>query len=443
MMKYLISLMLCLAFCVSAYSQEPPVDDTAVRAANENSRQHLTAGRLTEAMEAAERAYVLGQQVYGPNSPDTAILALNYGQFLAEVGANGYAIDVLERTLAMNESLYGPDAIELVPVLVTLGEVLNRKRQVWNAERALKIQKTARPDDQLAYAKVAERTGAYLAFNTDSDANAGPILNEALAIYSAQYGKADEKLIPVLMSLGDAHAKWFSPARQIGYYQRALKIAKASGDDIRYADILLTSGLHLMQLSGSPKSGNYIKKAHKAYLKSLGPEHVKTAVASLTLARFELATNRPKRAEPLLLGTLEIFSRNSDFRNYELKALGLLVQVYEETNRSDEATPYCRAIGQISPWTDNQSAVPLFKRAPVYPNTAAMFGIEGYVTVEYTVDEDGFVRSPEVIAYDGDKSLIRAALDAVKEFRYAPRYANGTAVATTGVQNQFTFELAN
>ena len=81
------------------------------------------------------------------------------------------------------------------------------------------------------------------------------------------------------------------------------------------------------------------------------------------------------------------------------------------------------------------------KRAPEYPAGAAEKKQEGYVIVEYIVDENGFVQSPKIVESTAPESLHSASIAASYLFRYAPRLENGEFVATAGVRNKFTFKL--
>ncbi|NNF16083.1 MAG: tetratricopeptide repeat protein, partial [Gammaproteobacteria bacterium] len=389
----------------------------------------------------AERAYELAKTAFGPADPTTIKLQQNYGTFLVLVGSRTDAFTMLNEALQAIEQTYGTDAYESVSVLVTLGEILRNDAQLSAVQRALALQKKHYPNDVLAYADVAKRTGRYLATSRDQNQQAIPILQEALDIYTAEYGRNGEELIPVLMSLGDAHARFGRSQKQKSAYRRALSLAKKSGDPLRHADLLHTAGVHLMQLSASPDARKYLVKAHDIFAQHLGLDHFKTGNALLSLGRFHVASQRHSRAEPKLLAALEVFKKDSDFRNYELLALSLLVQVYEELGDRDAATPYCQAIGQVTPWSEDQEYRPIYKRAPAYPENAVKSGIAGHVILEYSVDENGLVQSPVVVDLNGPDSFIPAAMTSVATFRYAPRYIDGKPVQTPGVRNKFTFKI--
>jgi TonB family protein len=123
----------------------------------------------------------------------------------------------------------------------------------------------------------------------------------------------------------------------------------------------------------------------------------------------------------------------------ELVTHGLLVEVYERSNQQDLATKHCLAIGKMTPVTTTQNYQPLVKVPPIYPASAWNRKKEGYVTVEYDVDELGFVRNPKIVDIVGHDSFAKVSIEAAKKFRYAPRFIDGKASTTTGVQNRFTF----
>lgn len=84
---------------------------------------------------------------------------------------------------------------------------------------------------------------------------------------------------------------------------------------------------------------------------------------------------------------------------------------------------------------------PLVVVQPIYPLSAAMREIEGYVVVEFTVKENGTVLNPIVVESDPGILFNEAALSAVSRFRFSPRLVGGEAVRVDGVQMKFSFTL--
>ena len=85
--------------------------------------------------------------------------------------------------------------------------------------------------------------------------------------------------------------------------------------------------------------------------------------------------------------------------------------------------------------------LPIVKVAPQYPRRAAQKGIEGYVVVEFTVNKLGAVQDVLVIEAQPENIFNRAAISAVKKFKYKPKISDGIATLVTGVRNIIRFEL--
>ena len=86
-------------------------------------------------------------------------------------------------------------------------------------------------------------------------------------------------------------------------------------------------------------------------------------------------------------------------------------------------------------------ALPVVKVRPAYPSRAQQQGIEGYVLVQFTIDELGRVVDVSVVEAQPPGVFERAALRAVERFRYKPRVVNGQPTAVSGVQHLISFAL--
>lgn len=85
--------------------------------------------------------------------------------------------------------------------------------------------------------------------------------------------------------------------------------------------------------------------------------------------------------------------------------------------------------------------VPLVRVEPLYPQRAAQRGIEGWVEVEFAISAAGTVSGPRVIGYHPSTIFNRAALKAIRKWKYNPKIEEGKAVARPGVTVRLTFEL--
>lgn len=85
--------------------------------------------------------------------------------------------------------------------------------------------------------------------------------------------------------------------------------------------------------------------------------------------------------------------------------------------------------------------LPIMTVAPEYPAAAARRGVEGWVIVEFIVDELGRVQAPIVLEGQPARVFDNAALKAVLRYKYKPRVVNGRAIPVEGVRQRITFTL--
>jgi protein TonB len=89
----------------------------------------------------------------------------------------------------------------------------------------------------------------------------------------------------------------------------------------------------------------------------------------------------------------------------------------------------------------DRDVVPLVRVDPEYPPRARQQGLEGYVDVEFTISPAGTVQDPRVLAAQPAFVFDRAALAAIRRWRYNPKVENGVPVPRQGVQVRLRFEL--
>jgi protein TonB len=78
-------------------------------------------------------------------------------------------------------------------------------------------------------------------------------------------------------------------------------------------------------------------------------------------------------------------------------------------------------------------AAPEHSPAPRYPQEAMRRGIGGTARVRVDVSVDGDVDATELAESSGDRTLDRAALDAVRRWRFHPATRNGQPVASQAI----------
>ena len=92
--------------------------------------------------------------------------------------------------------------------------------------------------------------------------------------------------------------------------------------------------------------------------------------------------------------------------------------------------------------TGEGDLMPIMTVAPDYPQRALSRGVEGWVIVEFIVDELGRVIAPRVIDAQPTGVFDRSALKAVLRYKYKPRVVNGESLPVHGVRQRIVFELS-
>lgn len=106
----------------------------------------------------------------------------------------------------------------------------------------------------------------------------------------------------------------------------------------------------------------------------------------------------------------------------------------------DTGGPY---LGDLRPAATPQgldAGTPVFQVPPLYPPRARRAGIEGAVTVEFTITPDGSIKDPEIVGADPPQVFDRAVLRAIRRWRFNPRRVDGRAVEWRA-RKQITFRL--
>ena len=82
---------------------------------------------------------------------------------------------------------------------------------------------------------------------------------------------------------------------------------------------------------------------------------------------------------------------------------------------------------------NDTSPIAISRPAPKYPREALLRGTSGTVRVQATVAPDGSIERMEIVQSSGDRYLDRAALEAVRRWRFTPATHNGQPVSATVV----------
>lgn len=90
----------------------------------------------------------------------------------------------------------------------------------------------------------------------------------------------------------------------------------------------------------------------------------------------------------------------------------------------------------------NQQAMPLYRVEPRYPAKALKRGAEGFVVMEFTIDETGRPIDIEVLEANPRRMFEREAVRALKKWKYQPKVIDGKAIAQLNQTVRLEFKLA-
>jgi len=82
----------------------------------------------------------------------------------------------------------------------------------------------------------------------------------------------------------------------------------------------------------------------------------------------------------------------------------------------------------------DSDVIPIARLTPMYPRKAAVKGIEGWVKLEFTVNQDGTVSDVKVLGAKPRRMFDRAAVKSILRWKFKPRIVSGKAVASRATQ---------
>lgn len=114
---------------------------------------------------------------------------------------------------------------------------------------------------------------------------------------------------------------------------------------------------------------------------------------------------------------------------------GQLPRIIEPAAPVAPSLPPVSAPQAGQPATTGSTTAPeaISQSAPTYPRDALRRGVGGTVRVQVTVSTDGSVERMEVAQSSGDRNLDRAAMEAVRRWRFKPAMRAGQPVSATVV----------
>ena len=309
--------------------------------------------------------------------------------------------------------------------------------RIETSERAYELGKTVYKNDPATLAILAQNYGLE---ETNPD-KATPALKHVIDLLENLHGRSSSELITPLTDL----AKIQNQQRKGFVFNKALKRAESillenyDGTSAEAGRFYLEVG-QIALLNRSNSAPKYLEKAVTILeLPQNSEAQFDLAHARFWLGKYQLARGQLAKAKDNLLFSLVEFEEQNPSSQLTMANHAQMISLYERQNMRDEATKHCQAIGKAQPENSDQNYLPVYLKTAKYPVGKTAKGKEGYAVIELTVDKEGFVINPKVTAVEGGYAFGQAALKAVRDFRYIPRFKNGEPVDTEGVKYKFSF----
>jgi TonB family protein len=308
------------------------------------------------------------------------------------------------------------------------------------AQEAYLLGKSIFGEDSENFANLTYNYGLTL-LEIGASARAYPVLQDALAKYEDLFGKEAFRLSTLLAHLATAAANNDNRKLAQMHFDRGLAIvARHRGENsLAVATFALHAGIALAE-NANPQAERYLRSSYTAHRNTAGEDDRGTALAALYLGQLSLDQQHFSAAIAYLKAALKGFETGIQAdRQYALAAHTGLVIAYESLGRSEAATDHCLAIGARFPEVYEDGIHPLYQPEPDYPAAALQAGSQGSVTIEFDVDERGFVREVKAIDVKGGEVFVEPALEAARRYRFAPRFMNGQPISQEKVRALLSF----
>ena len=92
-------------------------------------------------------------------------------------------------------------------------------------------------------------------------------------------------------------------------------------------------------------------------------------------------------------------------------------------------------------WAGTRDPLPIMRVTPIYPSRAARRGLEGWVEVAFTITATGATEDLRVVSEDPPGVFGRAAMKAVRKWKYKPQVIDGKVQPRPNVRVMLKFEL--
>lgn len=95
----------------------------------------------------------------------------------------------------------------------------------------------------------------------------------------------------------------------------------------------------------------------------------------------------------------------------------------------------------VSPNLQDGEPIPYIRVAPLYPQRQLSLGREGFVDLAFSITKSGATSNVRVIYAEPERVFDKAAVKAVKKWKYKPLVKNGEATQKDGLSTRVRFKI--
>ena len=339
----------------------------------------------------------------------TGVLALLLLSYAPTAGADDKAEfqRVYEQYKQHLEAKESSQALDAASEAYTLGPKLFGRKSVNTANLAVN------------YAVLLNNAGEYR--------QSRRVLRGKLPILEDHYGNDAIELVPALIELGRVAFNPQQPREALDHFSRASWLAGNHENRLYRAQQCYEIARELLNRGGIRFAEQFIQSEEE-----LQSHDMRLGLTSFHMGMWAAGRQQFEKAAGHFSASLAAFGTDDDpMRQMESTIRRRLVELYEAMEQPERATEHCVAIGARGEWS--LPPTPIYSARPVYSQEAIDDKLAGEVSLEFTIDEQGYVRNATVTQSSED-SLNDIAITMIRKYRYAPRFEQGNPVATDGVE---------
>jgi TonB family protein len=268
-------------------------------------------------------------------------------------------------------------------------------------------------------------------------------LTQAKDNFQQNLGDDSLQLVPVLGDLALAHILSGNFDQAEKHLDRAIELAS---DEYGKSSTMIAN---LSSRAGREfsEAGNYTlalelqDQAHEIYLGVLGPKSPTTGEQAYQISEsFRLNQNIPSQVN-FLRKTADSFNQpEKATTEFERTVHTKLIEAYQSLEKPKRATKHVLALAASSEYKDKLEPTLLVKANVTYKGRSERTKLEGFVLLKFDVDSNGMVQNIDLLELEGDRKLVKLAMEALKDYRYVPVVRDNKTEETKGLETKIVFK---